>query len=783
MSRAEQANAFCSALLGGPNGDDRLEGLFVTLWTSGDKRTRWRRADQPGAVASLVAELDENDGSQAVYMSTTLSAEIRDCAPIHEAEGRPAKHSEGNCRYRPHSAHSAGLLGLWVEIDIAGPGHESEHLPADREQAQKIIDAMGLKPTLVVSSGGGLHCWWLLAEPWLVRDAQDGDAERELMAKLERDWVFTAKHHAEILGRWQIDSVFDLARLLRPAGTTNRKIDGQPRKVEIVHHDPAAVYNPDDFTEVMPDDKVLDAYAGPRGSDGVRLSLTEEQKAVLRDVNINAVWARVNSPAYKAVDYTPPWLADILELMAEAVEMGDEPSKLIKTWQGDRPDLKDDQNRLDAALARLLIDLGVTDTEGVVEAIMCRRLRLTDSGKADKVNPQKRIDYIVRTVARFQVEADEARKLKATENSRIAEAAGLRMELDPKPEPAPPEIATDKRGLIADEAEAEEAFTDHAVDLVNHDPATEEDREAEADRQVRAEHTREEAPEHPAAEDERPKWFAEDRPQLEQALMDELTGLLIEKSYREAGITVWGLEVRDEGERQKARLMLRMPIDFRWPTPEARPTRYRPGRPLFTDWRRRTLFKAAGGFKDAVEEDLRIVTENSPAKEWTSILRQLVPFWRRDSSGADIATYAHEWLFDYLLLHHGTGQANEVVSTGRPWVRKTHGWRPSQPPQILVDKSQFLDHCRRQPGAVQGRDVKDVLGHLKLSVNRSRLPGGVRRLSFLEIEPEEFDLDEWTSIIEVTRHSYEVSEGKRGLRVAGKADRNGVEFEADREAQ
>jgi hypothetical protein len=784
VSRAEQANAFCSALLGGPDGDDRLEGLFVTLWTSGDKRTRWRRADEPGAVASLVAELDENDGSQAVYMSTTLSAEIRDCASIHAAEGKPARHGEGNCRYRPHSEHSAGLLGLWVEIDIAGPGHESEHLPADREQAQKIIDAMGLKPTLVVSSGGGLHCWWMFAEPWLVRDAADGDAERVLMAKLERDWVVTAKHHAEMLGRWKVDSVFDLARLLRPAGTTNRKIDGQPRKVTILHHDPGTTYNPDDFAEVIPDDEVLAAYLGPRTGDGVRLNMSDEQRALIADVNLNAVWARVNSPLYRANDYTPPWLADILELLTEAADMGEKPSALIATWQNARPEFKNDQNRYDAALVRLLIDLEVTDTEGVIEAMMCRRLRLPDVSKADKVNPRQRIDYIARTVARFRYEAQAARELKRTEENRIADAAGLRLDLDPKPEPEPPEIALDKKGLIADEDEAGEAFTAHVVDLIEHEPATDEELLAEADRIVREEQTGEEVPPRPAGEEDGTTWFTENRSEMEQLLMDELTGLLIAKPYRERGVSVWALEVRDEGEKQKARLMLRLPIDFRWPVAEARPTRYRPGRPVFTDWWRRDVFDGPNGFKKSMERDIRIVAEDSPPKEWTSLIRQLVPFWRRDSSGSDIATYAHEWLFDYLMLHHGTGQLAEVGSTGRPWVKATNGWRPSKPPTIYIDKNEFLEHCRRQPGAVQGREVKGVIDHLHLTARRPRaqVPGMARRPTFLEVEAEQFSEEEWTAIIDVTRRSYDISAGKRGLHVAGSEQDNGVEF-GQREAR
>lgn len=777
MSRAEQASAFCSALLGGPEGDDRLEGLFTTLWTSGDKRTRWRRADEPGAVASLVAELDENNGSQAVYICTTLTASEKSCAEYHEDGVIP--HGEGNCKHRPKAVDCAGLLGLWVEIDIAGAGHESDFLPPTREHAQRIIDAMGIKPTLVVSSGGGLHCWWMLAEPWLTRDADDPEAERLKMAKLEHDWVLTAKHHAEVLGRWKVDSVHDLARLLRPAGTTNRKIKDNPRPVVIVSHDPDAVYNPDDFEAFMPEEEILAAYSGPRGVDGVRINLSDDEKALLKDVSLNSVWARVNSPEYRKANYLPEWLEELLELLRENEEVGSGErrkgkdqgkgkSLLVNTWEGDRPDLKGDQSSLDASLVRLLADTGAVDNEGIIEALMCRRLRLSpDVAKTDKVDPRKRVDYLVKTVARFRLTSKLEKEKKEAHEERRSRMDGVRLIVDPKPVPEPPEVETDENGFIIVEDEAYQAFDQHAIDLINHDQATDEEKRQAADDKVKSDHTGTDAPPHPAAsaEDAEPRWFVEERPEFERESMDELTELLVVQSHLQHGVKIWGLEVRDDGEKQKGRLMLRMPTDFDWPIPDARPTRYRVGRPLFTDWWRRDVFDTHQGFKKVYERDIRLRAHDSAGKEWTEILRSIVSLWRRDSSGADIATYAQEWLFDYLMTNHGTGQPNEVGSTGRPWVRKTNDWNPRNPPVILIDRGEFLEHCRRQPGALLGREGKDILAFLQLIKRRprSKAPGMSGRPTWYEIEPPQFNQEEWAAIIEGTRNSYEISENKRHL--------------------
>jgi hypothetical protein len=757
MSRAEQAFAFCSALLGGPEGDDRLHGLYATLWTSGDKRTRWRRADEPGAVSSLVAELDEQNATRAVYICTTL----HDQPPDDRCDGQHPRDEthEGSCVFRrPKAAESAGLVALWAEFDIAGEGHESANLPATVEQAMRIVEAMRLRPTLVVHSGGGLHCWWVLTEPWLVRDAGDDPdaqvAERAKMATLERDWVAAARYHGDRLGRWKVDPVHDLARLLRPAGTTNRKQADSPRPVRIVEHNPEATYNPSDFEEVLPDTSVLSAYVNPTTATGA--SLSEAQAEVLKQVNLGAVWARVNSPAYVQSGYLPEWLAEIIELEAEGADSPAE-ARIGRTWRGERPDLKDDQNRYDAALMRLLADLEV-DTEGLIEALMCRRLR---TGETKKVNPQRRLDYVVRTVARFRAEANRITAMESAAADRMAAMAAATLGApDPRPEPEPRPAADGTDGEAADEA----AFTAFTEELIEHRPATDKERAAAADEHVRAQaNGGEAAPRLPGGAGE-----IEDlgeRGEVEAAQLAVLTDLLIPQMYRDRGVEVWAIEYRDYGHDQRGRLLLRLPIDFGWPV--QRPSRYRPGRLLPTEWWRRDVFDRPAGFQMALERDCLIISrDDAPKADWATCIRTLVPLWRKDSSGADLASHAHEWLFDYLMLHHGTGEPNEVGAQGRPWVKETRGWTTADPPVIYVGRSEFLEHCRRQPGAVVGRAGAGVLEYLKLVKRRPRVgaPGMGARQTWYEIEPAEFSPDEWAAIIEVTRHSYNVSAGKRGLR-------------------
>lgn len=779
MNRAEQAQAFCSAVFGGLDGDDRLAGLFTTVWDSSDKLTRWRRADQPGAVASLVVELDEQPGARDIYVGVGLTDQVRGRDP---ESNRPLIGSDGGpvTVGRPKREHIAGLLGLWADIDVAGEGHSDAHYPPSIEAAMQVVNAMRVPPTLVVHSGGGLQVWWMFTEPWLVRDATDPEAEHERMTRLAFDWLRAIQYQAELIGRFKVDSVFDLARLLRPAGTTNRKIDGTPRKVVVLQHDPNATYNPSDFDEYLPDPAVLTAYANPVNAlGGARLSETEAQ--MVRDVNFAAVWARVNSPAYRAMDFTPPWLADLLEL---GEEVGSD--ELGKLWRHDAPKFKDDENRFDAALVRRLAAFPSVDTEGFVEALMCRRLRLVDTARADKVDPRRRMDYITRTVARFRAEAAHAAEVKDRSDQRMAEMASVTLAAPARPEPVLAEAVVDQ--AVVDDA-LDEVFTDFTDALIEHADPTPAEQLRHADDRVVAERTGQRpAPTPPVEPDEEeafdPFGVYGTRAPVEIACLDTLTDLLIPPVYRDRGVRVWSIEYRDYGELQKGRVLLRLPLDFEWPVD--RPSRYRPGRPLSTEWWSRALFDTSKGFQTAVERDCKIITrDDAPKTDWTALVRDLVPLWRRDSSGSDLAHFAHEWLFGYLMSHHGTGEPNEVGSYGRPWVRKTNGWKPQKPPVVYIDLAEFMNHCKQQPGAVIGRGSRGVIEYLKVTKRRPRnsAPGMAKRVTWYEVDPEQFTPEEWWAVIQVTRESYERSMTGKTLRAVGSEEGRGFSIDGHRAAR
>lgn len=150
---------------------------------------------------------------------------------VREAEASNVYFRTTPVRVRPTSGRgaacdAAGLLGFHADIDVAGPAHAKEGLPPDETSAHAVVSRLGLAPTVVVHSGHGLQVHWLLAEPWIF-EGEDLDAATELA----RRFGLTIAACARALGL-VVDTVSDLARILRVPGTVNRK--GEPVSVRIL---------------------------------------------------------------------------------------------------------------------------------------------------------------------------------------------------------------------------------------------------------------------------------------------------------------------------------------------------------------------------------------------------------------------------------------------------------------------------------------------------------------------------------------------------------------------
>ena len=107
-----------------------------------------------------------------------------------------------------------------AEIDYGITGHKKQSAHESYEEALNAIQSFSMEPTLIIHSGGGFHCYWVLSNPVKVSDIGISVIEsinRNLLLKLGGD-----------PGTHNID------RVLRIPGTLNFKIPDNPRPVSLI---------------------------------------------------------------------------------------------------------------------------------------------------------------------------------------------------------------------------------------------------------------------------------------------------------------------------------------------------------------------------------------------------------------------------------------------------------------------------------------------------------------------------------------------------------------------
>lgn len=207
------------------NNDDRVEeayGFFrsvygkdapghIPIWTKQDKRTRWIPANELRRVAETVTRLAQD---KDVYFGVGLQPE--DLGSHHRGRGKDV----------------LAIPGAWADIDVQGPAHKDTALPPTKDDALALLHEFPLPPTLVVDSGHGLQPWWLFKKLWVFRDEKERDEAQALIRQFQATLQAKAAAHG-----WRIDNTSDLARVMRPAGTWNRKLDPVPVQImEVDHH-------------------------------------------------------------------------------------------------------------------------------------------------------------------------------------------------------------------------------------------------------------------------------------------------------------------------------------------------------------------------------------------------------------------------------------------------------------------------------------------------------------------------------------------------------------------
>ena len=260
---------------------------------------------------------------------------------------------------RGKSEDVSAIGALWADIDIHSAAHVSDRLPGSLDEARDLLRQLPLRPSILVSTGHGLHAYWLLHEPWIFESPDD----RDQAAQLTKSWHGLVCAAATRKG-WSLENLGDLTRVLRLPGTINHRDPDAPANVELIETAYDRRYDITDFEEFLPIPDVTEVASMP----SIPLTLLPEAE--------------------------PP--SDKLILAVT------ESPQFLRTWEQERSDLRDQSpSGYDLSLAVMAALREWSDQE-IANLLIARRRRHDQ-------DPKKalRLDYIQRTIVRARSSCPE----------------------------------------------------------------------------------------------------------------------------------------------------------------------------------------------------------------------------------------------------------------------------------------------------------------------------------------------------------------------------------------
>lgn len=129
------------------------------------------------------------------------------------------------------------FVGFWLDGDYNVPGHHKNDadggnpLPENADKVFGIWTACGYpEPSVIWHTGGGINALWLLDEPVIFADNDEGRTAIGKAQQASDRWHDRARRTAASMG-YHHDSVPNLDRLMRLPGTVNRKVWTEPKPV------------------------------------------------------------------------------------------------------------------------------------------------------------------------------------------------------------------------------------------------------------------------------------------------------------------------------------------------------------------------------------------------------------------------------------------------------------------------------------------------------------------------------------------------------------------------
>jgi hypothetical protein len=221
MNARSSAQSFFDALYG-----EDAPG-YINIWRPRPSRSEWIIATEHEHVAQRCVNLAKDCD---VYFGVGLRA--ADLGP-HKRGGKD---------------DVIALPGLYVDVDYCGTplleGLEGQQ--PDLSAARDLLDEFPLRPSIIISSGRGLHAYYLFRKLLLI----GGSADRDSVDSLLRDFKATWKAIGQC-GAYKVDtSAIEPARVLRVPGTINWKAGrDHPRPVQVLSLNPDVRYSRQELAE------------------------------------------------------------------------------------------------------------------------------------------------------------------------------------------------------------------------------------------------------------------------------------------------------------------------------------------------------------------------------------------------------------------------------------------------------------------------------------------------------------------------------------------------------
>ena len=126
------------------------------------------------------------------------------------------------------------ITSLWIDIDYGKTGHKKKSHYPNKEVAIQAIDKFPIKPSIIVCSGYGLHCYWILKSPVDITNPDFiENILNNIIIKLKGD-----------------KGTHNLDRILRVPFTFNSKVKSNPVQSDIIKFDPDLKYEISEFESI-----------------------------------------------------------------------------------------------------------------------------------------------------------------------------------------------------------------------------------------------------------------------------------------------------------------------------------------------------------------------------------------------------------------------------------------------------------------------------------------------------------------------------------------------------